>query len=122
MTQGGLILVVDDDEAICQFVRMVLTNEGYRVETASNGAAALELAAKSPPDVILLDLWMPVMDGWTFARTYRRTPGPHAPIIALSAAGQLAKHAKDIQADAFLAKPFDVHRLLEVVERLKGAG
>ena len=68
-------LVVDDDDAIRQFLRMALTDNGYEVVTAGDGWAALDLARESPPDVIFLDMRMPGMDGWTFARLYRGGDG-----------------------------------------------
>ena len=80
------ILVVDDDESIRQIVRLCLSDEGYSVSEAPNGRVALEGLHESRPSLILLDLRMPVMDGWEFARQYRQTPGPHAPIVAFVAA------------------------------------
>ena len=115
------ILVVDDDESIREFVSVALADEGYRVLTASDGAAALELARRQHPGVILLDMRMPVMDGWEFSRAYRRLPSPHAPIVVVTAARDVAARAAQIQADAFLAKPFDLDELLDVVSRFAGA-
>ena len=65
------VLVVDDDESIRQIVRMCLGDEGYEVFEAANGLDALALLPDCRPDLILLDLRMPVMDGWEFARRYR---------------------------------------------------
>ena len=83
---GDRILVVDDDDSIRQIVRFCLSDEGYRVREAPNGEAALEVLDSVNPELILLDLRMPVMDGWEFARRYRTLPGPHAPIVAFVAA------------------------------------
>jgi CheY-like chemotaxis protein len=80
------ILVVDDDTSIRSFVEMALDSVGYAVSTAGNGAQALEVTDQVHPDLILLDMRMPVMDGWTFARTYRQQAGPHAPIVVITAA------------------------------------
>src|ERR1700682_2263175 len=76
---GRLVLVVDDDPDILQTLALCLSTEGYRVLMASNGHAALELREENKPHAILLDLMMPVMDGWQFvaeldARGWRRSP------------------------------------------------
>ena len=72
------ILVVDDDEAILSAVESTLADEGYPVVTAPDGAAALDVVERQQPTAILLDMKMPVMDGWAFARAYRQQPGPRA--------------------------------------------
>ena len=110
------ILVVDDDDSIREFVGMALEDEGHQVVTAAQGAQALVVAAESPPDLILLDIRMPVMDGWEFARLYRQQPGPHAPIVVLSATGNPAATMQQIGAMSFLAKPFELKQLLALVE------
>ena len=117
MAQGDQprVLIVDDDEHILDFLGLALEDEGYLVETASNGAEALERVATSAPDVILLDLWMPVMDGWQFLREYRAQPGPHAAVIALTAAQYDPARHTDIDADAFLTKPFSLDTLIDRV-------
>ncbi len=112
------VLVVDDDETISEFVGMALSDEGYNVVTAPHGAAALELIARDgEPGLILLDMRMPVMDGWQFSREYRQRGGTRAPIVVLTAAADAELSAKQIQADAFLAKPFDLTELLALVDR-----
>jgi CheY-like chemotaxis protein len=111
------VLVVEDQPDIRDFVALVLHNEGYCVTTADNGAVALEKVARKPVDVVLLDMRMPVMDGWAFARAYRERPGPHAPIVVLTAANDAASRAAQIQADAYLGKPFELDDLLSVVAR-----
>ena len=109
------MLVVDDDKGIREFVSTALADEGYDVTEATDGQEALDRVAQRRPDVILLDMRMPVMDGWEFARTYRERPGPHAPIVILTAALDVAKDAQEIGADGFLAKPFQLDDLLELV-------
>jgi len=113
----GRVLVVDDDGGIREFVRTVLLEEGYDVAEATDGRDALERAKTMRPDVILLDMRMPVMNGWEFARMYRERPGPHAPIVIVTAALDVAKDARDIGADGFLAKPFQLDDLLDLVGR-----
>ena len=111
----GRVLVVEDEPEIREFVSMVLDSQGYRVSTAANGARALEEIHREPVDLILLDMRMPVMDGWSFARAYRAALGPHAPIVVLTAAQDAADRAAQINAEGFLGKPFDLDDLLRVV-------
>jgi CheY-like chemotaxis protein len=116
-------LVVEDEDEIRALVSMALGDEGYEVLAAANGAAALERLAQpgtAPPDLILLDLRMPVMDGWAFAEAYRRLPGPHAPMVAVTASRDVAASAAQIQADGFLSKPFELDDLLATVARFTG--
>ena len=109
------ILVVDDDESIRSIVRMFLSDEGYQVIEATNGEVALELLAGMQPELILLDLRMPVMDGWEFARRYKLMPGPHAPIVACVAALDVIHECADLDTAAILSKPFDLDDLLQAV-------
>lgn len=115
------VLVVDDDEGIATFVREALTDEGYAVDTAPNGAEALRLIAARRPDVplvILLDMNMPVMDGPAFARAYRETPVPHAPILCVTADHDARRRCQEIEAAGYLGKPFDVVALLDKIDQL----
>jgi CheY-like chemotaxis protein len=111
------VLIVDDEQDIRDFLALALENQGYRVTTADNGAVALSHVARDPADVVLLDMRMPVMDGWAFAEAYRQTPGPHAPIVVLTAAENAGLRAAQIKAEDYLAKPFDLDELLRVVDR-----
>jgi len=111
------ILLIDDDEAIREFVSMALGDEGYQIITAADGAAALDLIDCYPPSLILLDMRMPLLNGWSFAQVYRQLPGPHVPIIMLTAARDAVDYAAQIDADSFLAKPFDLSALLDLVEQ-----
>ncbi|HEU5319004.1 MAG TPA: response regulator, partial [Chloroflexota bacterium] len=69
------------------------------------------------PDLILLDMHMPTLDGWGFAREYRMRPGPHAPILVMPAAPDAAQRAAEIAAHAVLPKPFDIDHALETVRQ-----
>lgn len=119
MTSGQRlpILLVDDDESILSTVRLLLTEEGYPVVVAANGKEALQHIATQKPSLILLDMKMPVMDGWAFAMAYRDFPGPHAPIVVMTAAHDARQRAAEIAADDVIAKPFDVNRLLDIVRK-----
>ncbi|HET9016769.1 MAG TPA: response regulator transcription factor [Thermomicrobiaceae bacterium] len=116
------ILVVDDDPNIRQVVRFALGDEGHQVEEASDGRAALEQADRFHPDVILLDMKMPGMDGWEFARRYRARYGRRAATVVLTAAHDAGRRARDIGADGYVAKPFDLDVLFaRVDEAARGA-
>ncbi len=115
---GDGILVIDDDESIRQIVHLFLSDEGYEVIEASNGQAALDALDEFTPSLILLDLRMPVMDGWEFARRYRLTQGPHAPIVAFVAALNAAQEAAGLETALVLGKPFDLDDLLVAVRSL----
>jgi DNA-binding response OmpR family regulator len=114
------VLVVDDDESIRQFIEMALADDGFEVCLAEDGQGALAAAARFRPDAILLDMRMPGVDGWRFAEAYRAEPGPHAPILVLTAARSAAESAADIRADAYLAKPFELAELLRLLRGLVG--
>jgi DNA-binding response OmpR family regulator len=120
MNTAGPILLVEDDESIREFIEMALTDEGFTVETASDGVAGLAAAARVKPRLILLDMRMRGLDGWGFSRAYRQSPGPHAPVVVLTAARDAGASAAEIEADAFLAKPFDLDDLLTLVRRFLG--
>jgi CheY-like chemotaxis protein len=115
MPEVKRILVVDDDPSIRDLIDMALTDTGSDVLLASNGAAALALVEQSPPDLILLDMRMPIMDGWEFTRRYRGLPGPKAPVVVLTAARDAAERARQVAADGYLAKPFDLVALWQCV-------
>src|SRR5437764_13096446 len=105
MSGSVRILVIDDDESIRDCMHLALADAGYDVVEAADGVAALDLIGTSRPDVILLDMLMPFMDGWEFARNYHETPGPHAPIIVVTAAHDAGARAGQIEAASFLDKP-----------------
>lgn len=121
MSLDQQILVIDDDENIRDCLSLWLSDEGYEVLTASNGAVALEMINRASPRLILLDMRMPVMDGWAFAQAYRQTPGKHVPIIVLTAAVDASVYAAQVKADNFLPKPFDLNKLLTMVSHYLAA-
>lgn len=109
------ILVIDDDETILSTVELLLEDEGYSVLLASNGQEALAYIEQQSPALILLDMKMPVMDGWGFVAAYRSQAGPHVPIIVMTAAHEPADRATAVAAEAYIAKPFDIDQLLTLV-------
>jgi two-component system, chemotaxis family, chemotaxis protein CheY len=117
VTVPGGVLLVDDDDAIRIAVSWALSDVGYCVTLAENGRAALDQIAASRPDLVLLDMRMPVMDGWEMAERYRQLPGPHAPIVVMTAAHDVQDRARQINADGYLAKPFDLDDLVAIVRQ-----
>ena len=109
--------MVDDEEPVRRLLVWLLTEEGYAVLEAPDGAVALARVGEAAPSLILLDMRMPVMDGWEFARRYRARPGPHAPLVCVTAAVDAAARGAQIGAVATLSKPFDLDELLAVVRR-----
>lgn len=112
------VLFVDDEQSIRSTVATVLTTAGHGVEVASNGAQALGLMARRRPDVIVLDLMMPGMDGWAFLETLRtQTRWSEVPIIAASTLHTPQAVSERLGVRACLQKPFDPAVLLQAVER-----
>ena len=120
MKTRPLVLVVDDDPDILDAICDILEVERYRVSRARNGAEALQRVDDERPDVILLDLMMPVMDGVTFAHVLHQRPAVRdIPILVISADGN-PQRAASVGARGYLAKPFDIDALLGHVVALAG--
>ena len=115
------VLVIDDDDAVCELLRETLSDEGYAVATVPHGAAALELVKHHGPAVILLDLRMPIMDGWSFAEQYRRVAKPPASLILISAIKDIEESAKRIGASAYIRKPFELDEVIAQIQRCVAA-
>lgn len=113
---GKTVLVVDDDVDLLALVASVLREEGFEVSTAENGREALDAVSRGMPDLILLDMKMPVMNGWEFSREFRTRHGGAAPILVLSAADDARKRAAEIGADGLVSKPFELDALLRAVD------
>jgi CheY-like chemotaxis protein len=111
------ILVIDDDPAILETVASALRDEGYEVETAIHGGEGLTVIDRRVPALVLLDMRMPVMDGWSFARALRER-GVDLPIVVMTATQDTRRWASEIGATEHLSKPFDLLDLLDVVERV----
>lgn len=118
------VLVVDDEPQVAWVLRFSLEHEGFRTYTASNGIEALEELQKHSPRVMVLDLMMPEMDGWTVMERIRKLPIDQRPRIvivsALTGPEEKAK-ATALGADAFVPKPFDVEELIGVLGGLAKA-
>ena len=112
------MLVVDDDPDIRELLCAVLADDGWEARPATNGKVALDVLEEWKPDLVILDLMMPVMDGWTFAdRMHERWD---IPIVVLSAANNVEAHAKKLGAVAVVPKPFDIAQLLPTLESAAG--
>jgi len=111
-----LILVVDDDPSVCQFISEALDAEGYAAVTASDGPSAFAALAATTPDLILLDVHMPGIDGWDVLRELRARAAPHQPIVVMTGRYEGQDRALSSGAQGYLAKPFDLSDLLDCVE------
>jgi DNA-binding response OmpR family regulator len=109
------ILVVEDDPDICHLLAVLLQSVGHSVLTAMDGAQGVTLAQQGLPDLIVMDLVLPITDGWTaIGRLKGEAHTAHIPILALSAHAQTddRMRARAAGCDDFLTKPFEVERLL----------
>ena len=114
---GASVLVVEDDPDLLALVEMVLVDAGYRVRTAPEGRAALRAVEAEMPAVILLDMRMPGMNGWDFAREFRSRHGRACPIVVVTAAENARRRAEEIGAEGWLSKPFAIDDVLSTVDR-----
>ena len=123
-TMANKILVVDDDLNICELLKLYLENEGYTVFTANDGQEAVNTFQAKSPDLVLLDIMLPKMDGWQVCREIRKTSS--APIIMLTAKGETFDKVLGLElgADDYVVKPFDAKevmaRVKAVLRRTKG--
>lgn len=116
MKPHGRILVVEDDDGVRELICSLLEEEGFKVESAEHGEAALALIEQSPPQLILVDIYMPVMNGCAFAQACRQRWGA-TPIIALTGTEDPVGSADFSIFDDVVTKPFDVSGLLDIVGR-----
>ena len=110
------ILVVDDDQNICELLKLYLESESYTVYVANDGKAAVSTFQSKSPDLVLLDIMLPKMDGWQVCREIRKTS--QAPIIMITAKGETFDKVLGLElgADDYVTKPFDAK---EVMARVK---
>ncbi len=110
------VLVVEDEPYLCDLIADVLEAEGHNTRKASNGLEALERLREQRPQIILLDLMMPVMDGWEFLATLRSHPQwDGIPVVIITAVYDVARTKRDTGARAVITKPFDIDQLAEAV-------
>ena len=114
------VLLVEDETSLREVAGRILSNRGYLVIAASDGAVALQLLEQISPDLIILDLYLPALDGRRFVHRYRQRPEPHAPILIMTGWGHAAQRATALGAAGSLDKPFSLQELLTKVEGLIG--
>lgn len=114
------VLVIDDDPELLQLLKLLLETEGYRVRSALNGAEGLRELEHGMPDLILLDMKMPMMNGWEFIRRFREEHGRAAPIVVITASANVRNIADDVEAEDFVGKPFAVTKLKAKVKKHTG--
>jgi DNA-binding response OmpR family regulator len=113
------ILIVDDEPELVRALALRLNSAGYETLSASDGAAAMEMALSCQPDLVLLDIGLPLQDGYqvaTMLRTEHRTA--HIPIVFLTARTWDLDKANEVRPDAYVVKPYEPAELLEIVGRL----
>jgi CheY-like chemotaxis protein len=118
------VLVVDDEPQVVWMLQFSLEAEGYQTYSARDGVAALDEVREHHPSLMLLDIMMPVMDGWAVLESLRSLPDEDRPrVVVVSARSSLRDRAKaaELGADAFVAKPFNVDDLLGVLHDLERA-
>jgi CheY-like chemotaxis protein len=109
----GLVLLVEDDDDLREVEAGILETAGYRVITAREGREALDRVDQEMPGVIFLDMKMPGMDGWAFAREFRARHAKRVPIVVVTATSNAHKRAEEIAADGVLGKPFEAADFIE---------
>jgi two-component system response regulator VicR len=122
MALAAKVLIVDDDREMVELIQLFLANAGYQTLTAVSGEAALETAFRELPDLILLDIMMPKIDGWEVFRSIRNDPHTkNIPIAFITARTQNIDKMIGLsvmKAEGYITKPFGKKELLEEVERI----
>jgi two-component system, chemotaxis family, chemotaxis protein CheY len=111
------VLIVEDDPSIANLLNAALSDEGYEVRHAPDGAAGLDLLEQWLPDVILLDLMLPIMNGWEFRAAQQKLPAPAGavPVVVVTAARDAVARSDELRARAIVLKPFDLDQMLDLV-------
>ena len=112
----GKIMIVDDDLNICELLRLYIEKEGFSVVTANDGESAVKMFERESPDLVLLDIMLPKLDGWQVCREIRKTS--QCPIIMLTAKGEVFDKVLGLElgADDYMVKPFEAK---EVIARIR---
>ena len=116
------VLIVEDDQNIADLLRLYLEKEGYVAAIAADGGSGLELFRKLQPDLVLLDVMLPVLDGWSVLRTIRQDS--QVPVIMLTARGELSDKVSGLKmgADDYITKPFEMKEVLARIEAVLRRG
>jgi DNA-binding response OmpR family regulator len=120
VTVGAKVLVVEDDPAIARVLRLLLERSGFVVNRAEDGLTAVDRFDQEPPDLVLLDVTLPDIDGWTVLRHIRAAsePASAVPVVVVTSQVQSRDRSVAEGADAFVAKPFDNSELVAQVDAL----
>ncbi|MBV9282246.1 MAG: response regulator [Chloroflexi bacterium] len=118
--QGDVVLVVEDDDTLREVIKWALEDEGARVAVAADGQQALEWVATHRPALIVLDVGLPIVGGDGVAAGVRAIHGDTVPILVVTADGRAAEKARKVGAFAYLHKPFDLDRLVHIVQHQMG--
>ena len=117
--EGPVVLVVDDDPGVREVVRANLELEGYTVHEAGSAEEGMRLLDEEPPDLILLDVMMPQVDGWEMLRRVQEQHGPGGiPVVMFSGQAEADEEAATRGAQGFVGKPFDLQRLIDQTKTL----
>lgn len=117
------ILIVEDEPDIRNTLELILAHKGFTVLTSSNGHEALRvLESEGLPSLVLLDMRMPVMNGWEFAKAFRKVYGDSVPFLMMTAASDARSRADEVGAAAWLAKPFEPSELMDKIKSLTDSG
>ena len=114
------LLIAEDNELVCRQLKTCLEAEdlGLRVDTVSDGRQALDIIDSAKPDLVLLDLMLPVLDGWALRERLRQRPTTSdIPIILMSAVRNLPEAAQELEVADYLSKPFEIDDLVRSVRR-----
>ena len=111
------VLIVEDDPSIANLLNAALSDEGYEVRHARDGALGLNLLEQWLPDIILLDLMLPVMDGWQFRSAQQQLPAPAGavPVVVVTATRDAVARSDELRARAIVLKPFELDQMLDLV-------
>ena len=116
------VLIVEDDQNIAELLRLYLEKEGYVAAIAADGGAGVEMFRKLQPDLVLLDVMLPVMDGWNVLKTIRKDST--TPVIMLTAKGETTDKVSGLKmgADDYITKPFEMKEVLARIEAVLRRG
>lgn len=114
-TRRRRVLAIDDDAGLLDMLALLLAQSPLELRTARDGKAGFEVASTWDPDLILLDLNMPDVDGTAFLERYRESAAPRAPIVLLTGAIDGLARAMELGVSMYLAKPFDLDTLVDMV-------
>ena len=112
------VLVVDDDAGVLEAIKIILRNSGFRVKVMSKTNKFEEVMGKFKPELVLLDIWMPMLSGVELCMMLKDSDKfKNIPVVLLSASNRVKKISKKCRADDYLTKPFDMEALIKVIKK-----